>query len=311
MSKRMPLIVTALVMLFLTSSCRAPTNHEPIITTLDAEPAGVIPSASCQIVCNATDPDGDELTYAWSSEGGELSGEGSTVAWAAPASEGSYNITVIVNDGQSGAASDYVVITVRTNNPPVIDSLVASADWTLPSGNLDITCSALDPDDDELIYAWSTSGGSITGTGCEVVWTAPEQVGTYAITVMVRDTYGGSDTKTLATVVALEEPLITEGLLVTAEHCYLKAYSWGYKVGKSQEYCIECIVADKSIELIYNWFCNSGEITGEGSIITWTAPHTSELVTVSVTLSDIDGRTTSEYVILGVASCSACTFPCE
>ena len=311
MNKRMPLVVTALVMLLLASSCTAPTNHEPIIISLDAEAARVVPSASCQIVCNATDPDGDELAYTWSSGGRELSGEGASVAWVAPSSEGSYSITVNVTDGQGGAVSDYVVITVRTNNPPVIDSLVASADWVLPLGSLDVTCDALDPDDDELSYEWSATGGSITGTGCEMVWTAPEEVGTYAITVMVRDIYGGSDTKTLATVVALEEPLIIEDLLVTAEHCYLKAYSWGYKVGKSQEYCIECIVADKSIELIYNWFCNSGEITGEGSIITWTAPHTSELATVSVTLSDIDGCTTSEYVILGVASCSACTFPCE
>jgi len=311
MNKRMPLVVTALVMLLLASSCTAPTNHEPIIISLDAEAARVVPSASCQIVCNATDPDGDELAYTWSSGGRELSGEGASVAWVAPSSEGSYSITVNVTDGQGGAVSDYVVITVRTNNPPVIDSLVASADWVLPLGSLDVTCDALDPDDDELSYEWSATGGSITGTGCEMGWTAPEEVGTYAITVMVRDIYGGSDTKTLATVVALEEPLIIEDLLVTAEHCYLKAYSWGYKVGKSQEYCIECIVADTSIELVYNWFCNSGEITGEGSIITWTAPHTSELVTVSVTLSDIDGRTTSEYVILGVASCSACTFPCE
>jgi len=298
MNRRMPLIVAALVMLFLTSSCTVPTNHEPIITALDAEPAGVIPSASCQIVCNATDPDGDELSYAWSSEGGELSGEGATVTWTAPPSEGSHNITVIVTDSQGGAVSDCVSIIVRPNNPPVINSLIASADWTLPSGSLDVTCNALDPDNDELSYVWSANGGSFTGTGCEVVWTAPEQVGTYAITVVAMDTYGGSDTKTLVTVVALEEPLIIECLLVTAEHCYLKEYSWGYKVGKGQEYYIECIVADTSIELVYDWFCENGEITGEGPVITWTAPNTSELVTVSVTVSDKDSRTTSEYVIL-------------
>jgi hypothetical protein len=310
MNRGMLFIVTASVILFLTSSCAAPTNHEPIITSLNAEPAGVIPSASCQIVCNASDADGDELSYNWSISGGELTGEGATVTWTAPHSEGSHNITVIVTDGQGGAVSDCVLIIVRPNNPPVINNLVASADWTLPSGSLDVTCDASDADDDELSYVWSVNGGSITATGCEVVWTAPEQVGTYAITVIATDTYGGSDTKTLVTVVALEEPLIIEDLLVTADHCYLKEYSWGYKVGKGEEYYIECIVADTSIELVYDWFCENGNITGEGSIITWTAPHTSELVTVSVTVSDKDGRTTSEHVILGVVSCSACTFPC-
>jgi hypothetical protein len=311
MSKGIPFIVTALVILFLTSSCASPTNHEPVIASLYAEPAGVIPSASCQIVCNASDADGDELSYNWSISGGELSGDGPTVTWTAPHSEGSHNITVIVTDGQGGAVSDCVLIIVRSNNLPVISSLVAGTDWTLPSGSLDVTCDASDADDDELTYIWSASGGSITGAGCEVVWTAPEQVGTYAITVTATDTYGGSDTETLVTVVALEEPIIIEDLLVTAEHCYLKEYSWGYKVGKGEEYYIECIVAGTGIELVYDWFCENGEITGEGSTITWTAPNTSELVTVSVTVSDVDGRSTNASVTLGVVSCSVCTFPCE
>jgi len=310
MSKGIPFIVTALVILFLTSSCGAPTNHEPVITSLNADPAGVIPSASCQIVCNASDADGDELSYNWSISGGELSGDGPTVTWTAPHSEGSYNITVIVIDGQGGAVSDYVLIIVRQNNPPVINSLVARADWILPSGSLDMTCDASDADNDELSYIWSANGGSFTGTGCEVVWTAPEQVGTYAITVIATDTYGGSDTETLVTVVALEEPLIIEDLLVTAEHCYLKEYSWGYKVGKGEEYYIECIVTGIGIELVYDWFCESGEITGEGSIITWIAPNTSELVTARVTVSDADDRSATASVTLGVVSCSACTFPC-
>jgi len=310
MNKGMPLILTALIILLLTSSCKASTNHEPVITSLYAEPAGVIPLASCQIACNASDADGDELSYNWSVSGGELTGEGATVTWTAPHSDGSYNVTVIVIDGQGGAVSDCVLIIVRQNNPPVINSLVASADWTLPTGSLDVTCDALDPDDDELSYVWSANGGSFTGTGCEVVWTAPEQVGTYAITVIATDTYGGSDTKTLVTVVALEEPLIIEDLLVTAEHCYLKEYSWGYKVGKGEEYYIECIVADTGIELVYDWFCENGEITGEGSTITWTAPNTSELVTASVIVSDVDDRFTTASVTLGVVSCSVCTFPC-
>jgi hypothetical protein len=311
MNRRMPLVVTSLVLLLLVSSCTAPTNDEPIITNLGAESARVNPSASCQIVCNASDADGDALSYNWSTSGGELSGEGAIVIWTAPHSEGSHNITVIVNDGQGGVVSDYVVIMVRENNSPVISSLVANEDWTFPLGSLDMTCNTLDPDGDELRYVWSTNGGSITGTGYEVVWTAPEQIGTYTITVIVRDTYGGSDTETLATVVALEEPLVIEDLLVTAEHCYLKTYSWGCKVGKRQEYYIECTVADTSIELVYDWSCDNGEITGEGSTITWTAPNTSELVTVGVTVSDTDSRTASEHVILGVVSCSSCTFPCE
>jgi len=70
MNRRMPLVVTSLVLLLLVSSCTAPTNHEPIITNLGAESARVNPSASCQIVCNASDADGDALSYNWSTSGG-------------------------------------------------------------------------------------------------------------------------------------------------------------------------------------------------------------------------------------------------
>ena len=51
-------------------------NHRPAITSLAAEPERVLPLGSCQIVCNATDPDGDELSYNWSANGGGITGEG-------------------------------------------------------------------------------------------------------------------------------------------------------------------------------------------------------------------------------------------
>ena len=34
-------------------------NHQPAITSLEAEPEGVLPSGSCQIVCNVSDRDGE------------------------------------------------------------------------------------------------------------------------------------------------------------------------------------------------------------------------------------------------------------
>ena len=307
MSKRMPLVVTVSVMLLLASSCTAPTNHEPIITSLDAELGRVIPSASCQIVCTATDPDGDELTYSWSSGGGEINGEGATIAWTAPVSEGSYSITVIVTDGQSGAVSDYVVIMVRVNNPPVIGSLVADPIWTTSSGSIQATCNASDPDGDELSYEWLASGGVISGTGPEVTWTAPEDTDVCNITVVVKDGHGSSDTRILSVIVTLEEPPTIEDLIVTADHCYLKEYSWGYKVGREQEYQIECILSDNSTEVSYQWSCEDGTISGEGSMITWTTPD--EYIETTTVTAVVSGMV-YESVVFEVVSCSPCTFGC-
>lgn len=287
------------------------SNHRPVITNLVVEPEKIVPGGSCQISCIATDLDGDELIYGWSASGGEMSGEGATVTWKAPRTAGSYNVTVILTDRRGGIATDYKIITVRRNQSPIVNSLIANAVWTTPSGSLNVTCDASDPDGDELNYEWSTTGGDISGTWSEVTWTAPEEVGIYDITVVVTDSYGYSDTRTLPTSVASEQPPIIEALVVTKDrygHCYLKTYSWGYKVGKEQMYDIHCDIEDTSIELFYEWACDGVEIPRDGPMITWTAPNMVVEVTVTVTVSDLAGHMASKNVILEVVSCSTCTF---
>ncbi len=304
------IVVAAVVVAILLDTMLA--NHRPAIISLNAEPNRVVPSGTCQIVCNATDSDGEELTYAWSAEGGAISGEGATVNWTAPGAAGSYNITVIVLDGHGGEATATETVTVRRNSAPTINTVVASSAWTLPSDSLNVTCDASDTDGDELSYEWTASAGNVSGTGTDISWTAPQEVGIYNIMVMVTDAHGWSDTWTLPVSVVTGQPPTVDQLLVTAEHCYLKAYSWGYKVGKEQEYHIECIVADNSSVLSYDWSCDGGEISGQGSMITWTAPNppgTTD-VTLTVIVSNIDGNMAIEDVMLNVVSCSRCTFGC-
>ena len=303
------IVVAAVLLAILLDAMLA--NHLPAITSLEAEPERVLPSGSCQIMCNATDRDGDELSYNWSAIGGEINGEGATVIWTAPNSVGFYDVTVNVTDGRGGEAMKKITIEVRTNKPPEINSLTADAVWTLRSGSLNVTCDATDPDGDELSYEWVTDGGNITGTVTEVVWTAPAEVGIYYVTVSVTDDHGSSATDSLSISVATEQPPIIEELVVTAEHCYLKTYSWGYKVGKEQEYQIECTTEDTGVELSYNWSCEDGTISGGGSVITWTAPDEYlENTTVTVVVSDITVNMVRKSVALNVVSCSKCTFGC-
>jgi hypothetical protein len=302
-------IAVATVVL-LALSCTTSTNSQPIIASLEPEAEQVVPLASIQVVCTASDSDGDELSYIWSANGGQVSGGGAIASWTAPASEGCYNVTVKVIDGLGGEDTDSIAITVRTNGAPAIMSLTADANWTTPSGNLQLTCSASDPDGDELTYDWSATAGSTSGTGPAVSWTAPQTVGTYDLTVLVTDDYGESATRTISLSVLSGQPPLIETLLITAEHCYLKPYSGGYYVGKDQVYAIECIVADTNVELSYEWLCTGGEITGEASFVTWTAPDAAVEVTVTVTLSDISGSTASEDTVLTVVSCSPCIFGC-
>ncbi|MGD2064864.1 MAG: hypothetical protein PVI95_00225 [Dehalococcoidia bacterium] len=287
-------------------------NHQPAILGLEATPEKVSPSGTCQIACTASDADEDELSYNWSATGGEIDRAGANVTWTAPSSEGSYNITVTVTDGRGGEVMSFVVIEVSENEAPAIADLIADLDWTLPLGSLQVMCDAEDPDEDDLSYEWTVDGGDISGTGAVVNWTAPQEFGVYKITVTVKDGHGSSDTRTLSVIVASEQPAIIEDLVVTAEHCYLKTYSWGYKVGKEQEYHLECILSDTGIEVSYQWSCEDGAISGEGSVVTWIAPDEYiDSTTIAVTVSDFSHNIMdTDSVVFEVVSCSTCTFRC-
>ena len=195
------------------------------------------------------------------------------------------------------------------NYAPVIDGLGATSDWVPPSGSLQITCNASDLDNDELSYNWSASEGNIVGTGSEVTWTAPGEIGIYEITVVVDDGQGGSDTESLLLFAANGALPIIEDMEVDArEDKYLKETSYGYKVGKEKVYDIECVATNTSGELIYEWLCDGGEFSGEGSTITWTAPVTSCIVTITLAVFDTAYYMDNESIVFSVVSCTTCEF---
>ncbi len=305
----LPIMVTVVVAaLVLASSCTASTNSQPIITSLEAETTSTTPSGSLQLMCSASDPDGDKLGYIWSASAGEIGGNGDTATWVAPPSEGFYSVAVTVTDGRGGEVTDHVTVAVKANEQPNIGDLIADADWTTPSGTIQVTCTASDPDGDELSYEWSASGGSITGTGSEIIWTAPEEVGTYQVTVVVTDGHGEGDTRSVYLSAASGTPPTIEDLVVAAEHQYLKKTPTGYQVGKTKEFSIACIASNTSGELLYEWSCTVGQISGEGSTIIWTAPDTEGDVTVTVVVTDVAQNTVSRSIILNVVPCSPCIF---
>jgi hypothetical protein len=88
-------------------------NSAPVIASLTPSDTELPPEGSCTIGCVASDPDGDTLTYSWSTTGGAITGTGNSVSWEAPAAEGTYTISVAVSDGHGGTASDSCEITVE------------------------------------------------------------------------------------------------------------------------------------------------------------------------------------------------------
>jgi hypothetical protein len=94
-------------------------NNAPIITSLTANPTTVSTGAVSTITCNASDPDGDTLSYNWSATGGVLSSTTTNpVTWTAPNTPGTYTINVTVTDGYGGSVqgSTSVVVSLGLNN---------------------------------------------------------------------------------------------------------------------------------------------------------------------------------------------------
>jgi len=188
-SKGIKLVLVSLVILtmLLAGGC---FNKPPEITSLTPSATEVARGGSCTVTCVATDPDTDALTYAWSATGGAVSGTGSTITWMAPTTTGTFSITATVSDGEE-TVSDSCNIQV-VNTPPTIASLTPSVTEIAPSASCTIGCVASDADGDTLSYAWTATGGSISGTGDSVSWTAPATEGTYTITATVSDGQGGT-----------------------------------------------------------------------------------------------------------------------
>lgn len=170
------------------------------------------------------------------------------------------------------------------NQPPVISSLIADEEQVSPSGNCLVSCVASDPDGDELSYTWSASGGSISGDGAIVTWVAPEEVGAYTITVKVTDGRGGEATMQLTIDVIVNHAPVIESL--TAEPSPVRQ-------GKTST--IECVASDlDEDELSYLWSANRGNISGQGSTVTWTTPNACGTYIITVTVADGRGGEVSE-----------------
>lgn len=177
-------------------------NELPIISSLVLATEGEInPGGTGQIECTASDPDEDELSYTWSADGGAISGSGADVAWTAPDELGTYTVTIEVSDGDDVVTDQLTIPVVEPNNPPVMEPLTTDCPRVKKAGTGTITCEASDPDGDELTYTWSAERGNITGEGATVSWVAPNEYGTFAITVTVTDGRGGEATNDIEIIV--------------------------------------------------------------------------------------------------------------
>jgi outer membrane protein OmpA-like peptidoglycan-associated protein len=91
----------------------APPQNRPPTVKASCDPCEVEVGRTSTISADGQDPDGDPLTYQWKTAAGTVANP--TVRqspWTAPQQPGQVPVTVTVNDGRGGTASDSVTINV-------------------------------------------------------------------------------------------------------------------------------------------------------------------------------------------------------
>ncbi len=165
-------------------------NSAPVLISLTTEKMLLDPNERIEIISNVFDPDSDPLTYVWSSSGGIISGSGNRVFFTAPETPGKYTVTVNVTDGKGGNLTKSIILEVRQLGELKITTLKIEPSKIPPKGTALVTCEVNDPENKELTYIWEVDGGTITGEGSQVNYTAPNEPRVYNLKVTVKDNIG-------------------------------------------------------------------------------------------------------------------------
>ncbi|MCG2826174.1 MAG: PKD domain-containing protein [Thermoplasmatales archaeon] len=166
------------------------------------------------ITGNANDTDGTLQKVEIKIDEGSWQGATGAASWTfnwntTTISNGSHTIYARSYDGFE--YSDIVMVNVTVNNiivnhAPVVSSINANLTTVSTGGTVTIAVNATDADaGDVLIYVYSSTGGTISGTGNTVTWAAPDTAGTYTVSVYVNDGVVNSDSKDVTITVTSQD----------------------------------------------------------------------------------------------------------
>ena len=192
----------------------APVDQSPVISVATQSQDGLDPGQSAILSVEASDPDGQAITFAWSASHGVvdlLSSDvrSASVRFTAPAvlPAGTMHVTVVVTD-TGGLSSSLVFEFNRLNHPPTLGNATISPMPLVIGQGIPMSVTAADSDGDSLLYAWtSTCGGAFdnAGVASPVFTLATFPSGLYcSFTVTVSDGHGG---QAVTTVVGMADHL--------------------------------------------------------------------------------------------------------
>jgi outer membrane protein OmpA-like peptidoglycan-associated protein len=216
-------------------------RNRPPTATVEPSTFGITQGESANLRCNASDPDNDSLTYAWSVDGQRLAAAGPQITFGSEGRKpGNYTVTCSVSDAEasaSGSAKGTIRERIIPNKPPTIECLTTTMDVASGS-SIELRARASDSDGDKLAYNWSATGGTVSGTGEAATFNAAGvRAGSYTVTATVDDGRGGKASCSMMV-------NVSERLSVTKEKC-------GYFApGKTRvDNCAKAILDDLAIRM--------------------------------------------------------------
>ncbi len=187
-------------------------NRPPAILFAKGEPTQIKSGEKANLIGDASDPDGDPLTFRWIQKGtGNVLSNEKTAVFTAPdvISDTPFRFVFEASDARATTVSQEVVVTVfplGKNTPPSV-TLKADRTTVHPLETVLLTATASDAENDPLTFTWSTSGGSVAGSGLTATWTAPSTTGGFTVTVLASD--GKESTASLVHITVSEKPIPT------------------------------------------------------------------------------------------------------
>jgi len=174
----------------------------------------------------------------------------------------------------------FVACSNEDEEPSIAITSLRAIPATITAGATSNISAEVDYTGDEAIsYAWSCTGGNISGAGSSVTWIAPDATGNFSINLTATDGVVSDDG---SVIVQVNDPG-DDTLRITAITAEPAIVQPG---GSSSINATVFYIGSGSVA--YDWECSGGNIVGSGTSVSWNAPATEGTYAIGLSATDGD-----------------------